>query len=72
MKVIEAYKGIAPGKIIAACLKDGNITQRGLAERMGEHYQTLNAIIKGKRMISISMFVRSNICFNSSIFLRTG
>ena len=58
MKSIEAYKGIAPGKIIAACLKDGKMTQRVLAESIGEHYQTLNAIINGKRMISIPLSLK--------------
>ena len=58
MNKINAYKGIAPGKIIAACLQDANMTQRDLAENIGEHYQTLNAIIKGKRMISIPLSLK--------------
>ena len=55
---INAYKGIAPGKIIVSCLKDGNMTQRELATNIGEHYQTLNAIIKGKRLISIPLSLK--------------
>lgn len=58
MNKIDSYKGIAPGKIIAACLQDGNITQRDLADNIGEHYQTLNAIIKGKRKISIPLSLK--------------
>ena len=58
MNKIDSYKGIAPGKIIAACLQDGNITQRELADNIGEHYQTLNAIIKGKRTISIPLSLK--------------
>lgn len=58
MDRINAYKGIAPGKIIAACLQDGNMTQRELADIIGEHYQTLNAIIRGKRMISIPLSLK--------------
>lgn len=58
MNMIKAYKGIAPGKIITSFLKETNMSQRELAKRIGEHYQTLNAIIKGKRDIPIPLSVK--------------
>lgn len=58
MNKIEAYKGIAPGKIILSCLREGNMTQRDLSDAIGEHYQTLNAIIKGKRTITIPLSLK--------------
>ena len=58
MNLINAYKGIAPGKIIASYLRSNNITQRELADTIGEHFQTLNAIIKGKRAITIPVSLK--------------
>lgn len=53
MDRIAAYKGIAPGKIISRAIKKQGITQREVASRAGIHYQTLNAIITGKREITL-------------------
>lgn len=58
MNWIDAYKGIAPGKIIASCLRDRNMTQRDLSQSTGEHYQTINAIIKGNRWITIPLSLK--------------
>jgi plasmid maintenance system antidote protein VapI len=58
MNRIDAYKGIPPGKIITSCLNDRNISQRQLSEMIGEHYQTLNAVIKGKRMMTIALSLK--------------
>ena len=58
MNLINAYKGIAPGKIITSYLRSNNITQRELADTIGEHFQTLNAIIKGKRAITIPVSLK--------------
>lgn len=51
MNIIKAYQGIAPGNIIAHEIKKRGLSQRTLAATIQEHYQTLNAIIKGKRQI---------------------
>ena len=48
---IRAYKGIAPGKIIAHCLKERNLSQKELAERTHCHAQTISAIVTGSRDI---------------------
>lgn len=42
-------KGIHPGVILARELKNRHIKQRPFALSIGEHPQTFNAIIKGKR-----------------------
>ena len=56
--LLNAYKGIAPGKIIAHGLKKKKISQRGLAEHINEHSQTLNAIIKGRRNMTLEMAIK--------------
>jgi addiction module HigA family antidote len=55
MDIIKAYQGIAPGSIIAHEIKKRGLSQRTLASTIQEHYQTLNAIIKGKRQIPTGM-----------------
>mgnify|MGYP005946897215 FL=1 len=42
-------RGVNPGKFIERELKKGNLTQRSLAEATGIPYQTINAIIAGRR-----------------------
>ena len=54
MNIIETYKGIPPRKIIARCISKKGITQRKLASDIGEHYQTMNAILSGVRHLTIS------------------
>lgn len=49
--IIKAYQGIAPGSIIAHEIKKRGLSQRALASEIQEHFQTLNAIINGKRQI---------------------
>ena len=49
---------INPSSIIAYSLKEKNMTQRELASLTGEHYQTINAIIRGKRDIPVSLSVK--------------
>lgn len=49
----SAYKGIRPGKIIEWHLKKKHLSQRELAEKIGEHYQTINAVIKGRRNLTV-------------------
>ena len=61
--LLNAYKGIAPGKIIAHGLKKKKISQRGLAEHINEHSQTLNAIIKGRRNMTLEMAIKLDTFF---------
>lgn len=63
MDTIAAYKGIAPGKIIANRLAKEGYTQRKLAEMTGEHYQTLNAIISGKRWLPLELSLKLDRAF---------
>ena len=56
--IISAFKGIHPGKIIEREIRKQKITQRGLAEKIGEHSQTLNAVIKGHRALTVEMAVK--------------
>lgn len=49
---INIVKGIHPGKLIERDLKKRNMTQLGLAEKTGIPYQTINAVIKGRRNLT--------------------
>lgn len=49
---INIIKGIHPGKIIEKELRKKNLTQRSLADDAGIPYQTINAIILGKRNLT--------------------
>lgn len=46
------------GEIIKDRIKELGISQTELAARVGEHYQTISAIILGKREVSIPLSVR--------------
>lgn len=50
--LIDIIKGIHPGKFIDRELKKKNLTQRALAEQTGIPYQTINAIIMGRRNLT--------------------
>ena len=49
---IDIIKGVHPGKLIERELKKENLTQRTLADETGIPYQTINAIISGKRNLT--------------------
>ncbi len=55
---IEILKGIHPGKIIARELQKRGISQRAFAASIGEHSQTLNAVITGHRYLTTEMAVK--------------
>lgn len=55
---IEKFKGIHPGIILQRELKKRAISQRPFALSIGEHPQTLNAIIKGKRNLNTSIALK--------------
>ncbi len=50
--LIDIIKGIHPGKFIERELKKKNLTQRALAEETGIPFQTINAIIAGRRNLT--------------------
>jgi plasmid maintenance system antidote protein VapI len=50
---IDKYKGIHPGLIIGRELKKRGVSQRAFAATIGEHSQTLNAIIRGRRSLTL-------------------
>ncbi|MGB3452692.1 MAG: plasmid maintenance system antidote protein [Moheibacter sp.] len=52
------YKGIHPGIILERELKNRSLKQRPFSLSMGEHPQTFNAIIKGRRNIPISLALK--------------
>lgn len=56
--MLEAYKGIAPGKVISHELKRKKISQREFSTAICEHYQTINAIIIGKRRMTIGQALK--------------
>lgn len=49
---IDILKGIHPGKLIERDLKKQGISQRSLAEETGIAYQTINAVIAGRRSLT--------------------
>lgn len=49
---INIIKGVHPGKLIERELKKKNITQLLLATKTGITYQTINAIIAGRRNLT--------------------
>lgn len=50
--LIKIIKGIHPGKFIERELKKKNLTQRALAEETAIPFQTINAIIAGRRSLT--------------------
>jgi len=55
---IKLIKGIHPGKLIERDLKKRGITQRTLAENTDIKYQTINAVIAGKRNLTIEQAMK--------------
>ena len=55
---IDILKGIRPGKIISHELQRRGISQRAFAASIGEHSQTLNAVITGRRNLTTEMAVK--------------
>jgi len=58
METDYLISGVAPGERIRARLAELNISQTELAARVGEHVQTLSAILCGKREMTIPLSVR--------------
>lgn len=55
---INIIKGIHPGKLIKRDLKKKQLTQRFLAEKTGIPYQTINAVITGRRKLTIDQALK--------------
>lgn len=55
---IDIYKGICPGKIVGLELQERNFSQRSFAASIGEHCQTLNAVITGRRKLTVEMALK--------------
>ena len=55
---IPKYKGMHPGKIIEHEYIKRNVSQRELAAKIGVHYQTLNAVINGRRKLTAELSYR--------------
>ncbi len=56
--VFSVIKGVHPGKFIERELNKRQLNQRQFAMNLGEHPQTLNAIIKGKRNLNIGLALK--------------
>ncbi|MFT4072106.1 MAG: HigA family addiction module antitoxin [Dysgonamonadaceae bacterium] len=55
---LDTYKGISPGKIIDRRLKKLNLSQRALARKIGEHSQSINAVITGRRSLTTELSIK--------------
>ncbi|MBL7692628.1 MAG: helix-turn-helix domain-containing protein [Flavipsychrobacter sp.] len=55
---IKRYRGIHPGAVLARELKKRALKQRPFALAIGEHPQTFNAIIKGKRSLNTALALK--------------
>ena len=60
---IDILKGIHPGKIIGRDLKKRNLSQRSFAASIREHSQTLNAVITGRRNLTVEMALKIEQAF---------
>ena len=52
---LDTYKGIHPGKIIDRSLKKLGLSQRAFARNIGEHSQSINAVITGRRPLTTEL-----------------
>lgn len=61
---INILKGIHPGKVIERELKKRNLTQRYLAQKTNIPYQTINAIIGGRRNLTTAQALKIETLLN--------
>lgn len=61
---ITKYKGIHPGKIIGRELKKRDLSQREFARQIGEHSQSLNAVIIGRRSLTTELAIKIDRAFD--------
>ena len=55
---LDTYKGIHPGRIIDRKLKSLNLSQRSFARNIGEHSQSINAVITGRRPLTTELSIK--------------
>lgn len=55
---LDTYKGIHPGKIIDRSLKKLDLSQRAFARNIGEHSQSINAVITGRRPLTTELSIK--------------
>ncbi|NDV93311.1 addiction module antidote protein, HigA family [Dysgonomonas sp. 521] len=55
---LDTYKGIHPGKIIDRRLKKLGLSQRAFARNIGEHNQSINAVITGRRPLTTELSIK--------------
>ena len=60
---LDTYKGISPGKIIDRELKSLNLSQREFARNIGEHSQSINAVITGRRSLTTELAIKIEQAF---------
>ncbi len=58
MHNFDTYKGIHPGKIIDRKLRHLNLSQRAFARTIGEHSQSINAVITGRRELTAALSIK--------------
>jgi addiction module HigA family antidote len=58
METLDIIKGVHPGKMVERELKKRNINKRQFALLVGEHPQTLGAIIKGIRNMKVDLSLK--------------
>lgn len=61
---IDIIKGVHPGKFIERELNKKNLSQRAFAETTGIPYQTINAIISGRRNLTIEQALKIDKALN--------
>lgn len=59
--LLEIIKGIHPGKFIERELNKRNLTQRALAEETAIPFQTINAIISGRRNLTTEQALKIDV-----------
>ncbi len=64
----SAYKGISPAKYLQRQLANKKMSQRMFAQKAGEHYQVVNAIVNGHRKLT----VRQALTFERVLNLEEG
>jgi addiction module HigA family antidote len=56
--ILEIIKGVHPGKFLERELKKYNLNNRQFALSIGEHPQTIGAIINGKRRMNLDLSLK--------------
>jgi len=70
-KMLQHIKGVHPGQWIAHTINKRGLSQRQLALNLGEHPQTLNAIIRGSRSMNtaLSLKIEKELDFEEGLLM---